>query len=135
MHTVGGVITAGDAIMLIVPDADQLSVESKVNPQDIDQIQIGQRAMLRFSALNQRTTPEIFGKVTRIAADATTDQRTGQTYYTIRIAMPPSEIVKLGDVRLLPGMPVEAFVQTGERTMISYLTKPLRDQVMRMFRE
>jgi HlyD family secretion protein len=135
VHTVGGVITAGDVIMLIVPDADQLSVESKVNPQDIDQIQIGQAAMLRFSALNQRTTPEIFGKVTRIAADATTDQRTGQTYYTIRIGMPPQEIVKLGDVRLLPGMPVEAFVQTGERTMISYLTKPLRDQVMRMFRE
>ena len=135
VHTVGGVITAGDVIMLIVPDADQLSVESKVNPQDIDQIQIGQAAMLRFSALNQRTTPEIFGKVTRIAADATTDQRTGQAYYTIRIGMPPSEIVKLGDVRLLPGMPVEAFVQTGERTMISYLTKPLRDQVMRMFRE
>jgi HlyD family secretion protein len=135
VHTVGGVITAGDAIMLIVPDADQLSVESRVNPQDIDQIQIGQDALLRFSALNQRTTPEIFGKVTRIAADATTDQRTGQTYYTIRIGMPPSEIVKLGDVRLLPGMPVEAFVQTGERTMISYLTKPLRDQLMRMFRE
>ena len=89
VHTVGGVITAGDAVMLIVPDADQLSVEAKVNPQDIDQIQIGQTAMLRFSALNQRTTPEIFGKVTRIAADATTDQRTGQTYYTIRIAMPP----------------------------------------------
>ena len=98
VHTVGGVITAGDAIMLIVPDADQLSVESRVNPQDIDQIQIGQDALLRFSALNQRTTPEIFGKVTRIAADATTDQRTGQTYYTIRIGMPPSEIVKLGDV-------------------------------------
>jgi HlyD family secretion protein len=135
VHTVGGVITAGDVIMLIVPDADQLSVESKVAPQDIDQIQIGQDALLRFSALNQRTTPEIFGKVTRIAADATTDQRTGQTFYTIRIGMPPSEIVKLGEVRLLPGMPVEAFVQTGERTMISYLTKPLRDQLMRMFRE
>jgi HlyD family secretion protein len=135
VHTVGGVITAGDAIMLIVPDADHLSVESKVNPQDIDQIQIGQDALLRLSALNQRSTPEINGKVTRIAADASTDQRTGQTFYTIRIAMPPQEIVRLGDVRLLPGMPVEAFVQTGERTMISYLTKPLRDQVMRMFRE
>jgi HlyD family secretion protein len=135
VHTVGGVITAGDVIMLIVPDADQLSVESRVNPQDIDQIQIGQDSMLRFSALNQRTTPEIFGKVTRIAADATTDQRTGQTYYTIRIGMSPQEIVRLGDVRLLPGMPVEAFVQTGDRTMISYLTKPLRDQLMRMFRE
>ncbi len=135
VHTVGGVITAGDAIMLIVPDADKLSVESHVNPQDIEQIQIGQTALLRLSALNQRTTPELFGKVTRIAADASTDQRTGQSYYVIRISMPPEEIVKLGDVRLLPGMPVEAFVQTGDRTMISYLTKPLRDQVMRMFRQ
>ena len=135
VHTVGGVITAGDTIMLIVPDADQLSVESRVNPQDIEQIQLGQTALLRLSALNQRTTPELFGKVTRIAADASTDQRTGQSFYIIRIAMPAAEIVKLGDVRLLPGMPVEAFVQTGERTMISYLTKPLRDQLMRMFRE
>jgi HlyD family secretion protein len=135
VHTVGGVITAGDTIMLIVPDADQLSVESRVNPQDIDQIQLGQTTVLRLSTLNQRSTPELNGRVTRIAADASTDQRTGQSYYLIRIAMPPSEIVKLGDIRLLPGMPVEAFVQTGERTMISYLTKPLRDQLSRMFRE
>jgi HlyD family secretion protein len=135
VHTVGGVINAGDAIMLIVPDADQLSVESRVNPQDIDQIQIGQSTVLRLSTLNQRSTPELVGKVTRIAADASTDQRTGQSYFLIRIAMPPEEIVKLGDIRLLPGMPVEAFVQTGERTMISYLTKPLRDQLNRMFRE
>ena len=135
VHTVGGVITAGDAIMLIVPDADNLTVEAKVNPQDIDQVQLGQIALLRFSAFNQRTTPEIYGTVTRISADASTDQRTGQTYYTIRIAMPADEVAKLGEVRLVPGMPVEAFVQTGERTMISYLVKPLHDQLMRMFRE
>ena len=79
VHTVGGVITAGDAIMLIVPDADNLTVEAKVNPQDIDQVQIGQTALLRFSAFNQRTTPEIYGTVTRISADTSTDQRTGQT--------------------------------------------------------
>ena len=72
--------------------------------------------MLRFSAFNQRTTPEIYGTVTRISADATTDQRTGQTYYTTRIAMTEDEIAKLGEVKLIPGMPVEAFVQTGERT-------------------
>jgi HlyD family secretion protein len=135
VHTVGGVITAGDAIMLIVPDADNLTVEAKVNPQDIDQVRPGQIALLRLSAFNQRTTPEIYGTVTRISADATTDQRTGQTYYTIRIAMPGDEVAKLGEVRLVPGMPVEAFVQTGDRTMISYLVKPLHDQLMRMFRE
>ena len=135
VHTIGGVITAGDPIMLIVPDADKLQVEAKVNPQDIDQLQIGQLAGLRFSAFNSRTTPEIDGKVTRVSADTSTDQRTGQSYYTIRIALPPENVALLGDVRLLPGMPVEAFVQTGERTVISYLMKPLRDQFMRAFRE
>jgi HlyD family secretion protein len=135
VHTVGGVITAGDAIMMIVPDADNLTVEAKVNPQDIDQVRVGQNALLRLSAFNMRTTPEIYGKVTRVSADATTDQRTGQSYYTIRIALAAEEVAKLGDVKLVPGMPVEAFVQTGERTMISYLIKPLNDQLMRMFRE
>jgi HlyD family secretion protein len=135
VHTVGGVITAGDPIMLIVPEADNLSVEVKVNPQDIDQLQLNQKAILRFSAFNARTTPEIEGIVTRISADTSTDQRTGQTYYTIRISMPAEQIERLGNVKLLPGMPVEAFVQTGDRTMLSYLIKPLHDQVMRAFRE
>jgi HlyD family secretion protein len=121
--------------MLIVPATDNLIVEARVNPQDIDQVQIGQSALLRLSAFNQRTTPEITGTVARISADTTTDQRTGQSYYTIRIAMPPEEVAKLGDVRFIPGMPVEAFIQTGERTMLSYLSKPLHDQLMRAFRE
>ena len=92
VHTVGGVIPAGDAIMLIVPESDNLQVEAKINPRDIDQIQVGQPAMLRFSAFNLRTTPEINGTITRIAADTTTDQRTGQTYYNTRIAMTKGEI-------------------------------------------
>ncbi len=135
VHTVGGVITAGDAIMLIVPESDNLSVEAKVNPQDIDQLRIGQKTLLRLSAFNQRTTPELNGTISRISPDTTTDQRTGQSYYTIRVSLPPEEVAKLGDVKLIPGMPVEAFVQTGERTMISYLAKPLSDQLMRAFRE
>jgi HlyD family secretion protein len=135
VHTVGGVITAGDPIMLIVPEADNLAVEVKVNPQDIDQLQLNQKAILRFSAFNARTTPEIDGVVTRISADTSTDQRTGQSYYTLRISMPADQIERLGDVKLLPGMPVEAFVQTGDRTMLSYLMKPLHDQFVRAFRE
>jgi membrane fusion protein, type I secretion system len=135
VHTVGGVITAGDAIMLIVPQADDLQVEAKVNPQDIDKLQVGQKTLLRLSAFNQRTTPELNGIVTRVSPDVTTDQRTGQSYYTIRISMPPEEVARLGDVKLIPGMPVEAFVQTGDRTLISYLIKPLSDQLMRAFRE
>jgi HlyD family secretion protein len=135
VHTVGGVITAGDAIMMIVPQADALSVEAKVNPQDIDKLQIGQKTLLRLSAFNQRTTPELNGVVTRVSADVTTDQRTGQSYYTIRVSMPPEEVARLGDNKIIPGMPVEAFVQTGDRTMFSYLMKPLSDQLMRAFRE
>ena len=135
VHTVGGVITAGDAIMMIVPQTDDLQVEAKVNPQDIDKLQIGQKTLLRLSAFNQRTTPELNGVVTRVSPDVTTDQRTGQSYYTIRVSMPPEEVARLGDVKLIPGMPVEAFVQTGDRTMMSYLIKPLSDQLMRAFRE
>lgn len=135
VHTVGGVITAGDAIMMIVPQSDDLSVEAKVNPQDIDKLQIGQKTVLRLSALNQRTTPELNGVVTRVSPDVTTDQRTGQSYYTIRVAMPLDEVARLGEAKLIPGMPVEAFVQTGDRTMLSYLMKPLSDQLMRSFRE
>jgi len=135
VHTVGGVITAGDAIMMIVPQSDDLQVEAKVNPQDIDKLQIGQKTLLRLSAFNQRTTPELNGVVSRVSPDVTVDQRTGQSYYTIRVSMSAQEIARLGDVKLIPGMPAEAFVQTGDRTMLSYLIKPLSDQLMRAFRE
>src|SRR6266852_3670747 len=135
VHTVGGVVAPGDTIMLIVPHADNLIVEAKVNPQDIDQLQLGQKALLRFSAFNQRTTPEIVGAVSRISADTSTEQRTGQSFYLVRVAMPPQEVARLGEVKLLPGMPVEAFIQTGERTVLSYLVKPLHDQFMRAFKE
>ncbi|MCA6116507.1 HlyD family type I secretion periplasmic adaptor subunit [Bradyrhizobium sp. WSM 1738] len=135
VHTIGGVISAGEQLMLIVPGSDRLTVEARVAPQDIDQVKIGQAAGLRFSAFNQRTTPEISGTVSRVSADVTTEQRTGMTYYTARIAIEPHEIARLGDVKLLPGMPVEAFIKTGDRTVGSYLTKPLFDQVARAFRE
>ena len=134
-NTVGGVIAAGDPIMLIVPESDNLTVEVKVDPKDIDQVQLGQTVVLRFTSFNVRTTPEINGTVSRIAADTSTDQRTGQSYYLVRIAMPAQELKRLGDVKLTPGMPVEAFIETGERTMMSYLIKPLHDQLMRTFRE
>jgi HlyD family secretion protein len=135
VNTVGGVVAAGDPVMLIVPAADNLLVEAKVDPKDIDQVQFGQPVVLRFSAFNMRTTPELNGNVVRISADTTTDQRTGQSYYLVRISMTADQIGRLGDVKLSPGMPVEAFIQTGDRTMISYLVKPLRDQLMRSFRE
>jgi HlyD family secretion protein len=134
VHTVGGVITAGEAMMLIVPEADALTVEAKLAPQDIDQVHPGQAAALRFSTFNQRTTPELKGTVTRVSADLTTDQRTGASYYTVRISIPENEVARLGGLKLLPGMPLETFIQTGDRTVLSYLTKPLTDQIMRSFR-
>ncbi|MEZ5901034.1 MAG: HlyD family type I secretion periplasmic adaptor subunit [Hyphomicrobiaceae bacterium] len=136
VHTVGGVIgTNGETIMLIVPKGDNLAVEAKVLPQDIDQLRLSQQATLRFSAFNQRTTPEINGEVSRISADVSVDQRTGQSYYTTRITLPAEEIARLGNVKLVPGMPVEAFIETGDRNVLSYLVKPMRDQVERAFRE
>ena len=134
-NTVGGVIAAGDPIMMIVPESDKLSVEVKVEPKDIDQVAIGQPVVLRFSAFNQRTTPELNGSVTRIGADTSNDQRTGQSYYLVRIGIEPSELDRLGPVKLTPGMPVESFIQTGKRTLVSYLVKPLHDQLMRSMRE
>jgi HlyD family secretion protein len=135
VHTVGGVINAGEQLMLIVPSADNLIVEAKFAPQDIDQVKVGQHAVLRFTSFNQRTTPELNGVVTRVSADTTVDQRTSASYYTLRISLTREEISRLGEVTLVPGMPVESFVQTGDRKVISYLMKPLSDQVMRAFRE
>ena len=103
VHTVGGVIAAGEAIMLIVPDADSLTVEARVNPQDIEQVQLDQKTVLRFPAFNAATTPEIDGQVSRISADISTDQRTGQSYYTIRISIPPDQLARLGNVRACSG--------------------------------
>ncbi|MBN9148398.1 MULTISPECIES: HlyD family type I secretion periplasmic adaptor subunit [unclassified Nitrobacter] len=135
VHTVGGVIGPGEVTMLIVPDNDSLDVEVRIQPQDIDQIQIGHRAVLRFSAFNQRTTPELNGSVSRIAPDVTEDPKTGVHYYTVRINIPKDELTRLGDLKLVPGMPVESFMQTAPRTVMSYLLRPFHDQLARAFRE
>jgi HlyD family secretion protein len=135
VHTIGGVIGAGDPLMLVMPEGDKLSIEVKVAPQDIDQLRQGLDTVLRLSAFNQRTTPEIKGQVTRIAADLVTDERSGMSHYPVRIAVSEGEYERLGSVKLLPGMPVEGFIQTGYRTVFSYLTKPLADNMARAFRE
>ncbi len=135
VHTIGGVIAAGETIMMIVPREDKLTVEVQVIPTDIDQLQVSQTVVLRFPSFNQRTTPELNGSISTIAADLTRDQVTGMQFYVVRINLPKLEVAKLGSNGLRPGMPVEAFVQTGERTALSYLIKPITDQVMRAFRE
>jgi HlyD family secretion protein len=135
VHTVGGVITAGQQIMLIVPAADKLIVEAKVQPQDIDQLHVGQKAVMRFSSFNTRTTPEVNGEVSVVSADTTQDQRTGASFYTVRISVSPQEIARLGEVKLIPGMPVEAYIQTTNRTVVSYFVRPFHDQIAKAFRE
>jgi HlyD family secretion protein len=135
VHTVGGVIRAGDVIMLIVPANDVLSVDARVSPNDIDQVQPEQKAVLRFSSFSARTTPELNGTISSVAADLTQDERTGAAYYKVRIAVPDAELKRLQGLKVIPGMPVEAFILTGNRTVLSFLMKPMMDQLKRTFRE
>ncbi|MEH3118186.1 MAG: HlyD family type I secretion periplasmic adaptor subunit [Methylorubrum populi] len=135
VHTVGGLVTPSEPAMLIVPASDQLLVEVRVQPQDIDNVRIGQKAVLRFAAFNTRTTPEIDGEVTRVSADVSQDAKTGQSYYTARIRIRDDQQERLKGLRLVPGMPVESYTQIGERSVLSYLTKPLTDQIAKAWKE
>ncbi len=134
VHTVGGVVQAGEPLMLIVPDSDSLIVDAKVAPQDIDQIHIGQHAVLRFAAFNQRTTPEVDGEIIHIGADVSQEDKATEPYYSVRIRVSEGELARLEGLQLLAGMPVEAFIQTTPRTVASFLVKPLSDQLARAFR-
>ncbi len=135
VHTIGGVIQAGEPLMLVVPVSDDLRLEAKVSPVDIDEIGVGQRVVIRMSAFNQRVTPELDGVIEEVSPDLTVDQKTGAAYYTVRIDIPQDQFDRLGDLAVLPGMPAEAFIQTESRSILSYLVKPLSDQIERAFRE
>jgi HlyD family secretion protein len=135
VHTVGGVIAPGEQIMLIVPDTDALAVEVKIAPHDITQVFLGQTATVRFSSFDQTATPEVEGTVSLVSPDLTQDQRTGVSYYMIRIAVKSNQLAKSGTNKLMPGMPADVFIKTASRTVLSYLTKPLMDQAERAFRE
>jgi len=132
VHTVGGVINPGEAIMMIVPSRESLSVEVRIAPADIDQVSVGQQATLRFPALNQRTTPEFKGVVTYVGADLTKEAQTNTVYFAARVQVQSREGQ---DFRIVPGMPAEAYIATDARTTLSYLMKPLTDQLAKAFRE
>jgi len=134
VHTIGGVIQAGEAVMLIVPDGDSLTIEAKIAPHEIDQVHMGQRAVVRFTAFNQRTTPELNGEVVRIGADVTQEEKKNETYYAVRIRVSDSELARLEGLKPVAGMPVEAFIQTASRTVMSYLVKPMQEQIARAFK-
>jgi HlyD family secretion protein len=134
-HTIGGVIRAGDPIMEVVPDSDDLQIEARLQPNDIDQVRTGQKAFVRFSAFNQRVTPQLTGVVSYVSADTSHDQQTNAPYFTVRVALSEDERRRLAGLQLVPGMPAEVFMQTGSRTMMSYLLKPITDQMQRAFVE
>jgi HlyD family secretion protein len=135
IHTIGGVVRPGDVIMEIVPDTDDLEIEGHLPPNEIDQVSRGQRAYMRFSTLDRPTMPEVRGTVTYVSADLTHDERTNASFYTVKIDLPEGERHHLDGMTLISGMPVEIFLQTGSRTMLSYLFKPIANQLHRMFNE
>jgi HlyD family secretion protein len=142
VHTVGGVVGKGETLLLIVPRQDALIIEAKVAPTDIDQVAVGAPVRVRVMAGNRRTAPELEGVVTIVSPDLTREQQasaagpvTQQAYYLVRIALPESEVKRLGELQLVPGMQVETYIRTTDRTPLDYLLKPLEEQIARTFRE
>lgn len=135
IHTLGAVIRPADPILSVVPLGETLIVELRVEPQSIDQLHHGQTATVRFPAFNARLTPELAGTVERVSADRVIDGDTGRPYYVAEVVLPAPELERLEGQQLIPGMPVEAFLRTTERTPLSYLLKPLTDHLNRVFRE
>lgn len=135
VHTVGGVIAPGDVLMLVVPEESELIIETRVSPVDVDQVHSGQTAYVRLSAFDQRTTPELSAEVLSVSPDLTRDEVTGESYYTARLHILEEEMGKLERQVLIPGMPVEGFIQTKRRSVLSYLIKPLKDQIAHALKE
>lgn len=134
-NTIGGVVRPAEVIMEIVPDSDQLIVEGAVSPADIDRVHVGQQARIRFTAFSNTATPEIAGRVIFVAADRSTDETGKVSFFPARVEIDQAQLKKNPDLALRPGMPAELFIETGDRTMGSYITKPLRDQFARAFRD
>ena len=135
VHTIGGVIRPGEVIMEIVPDTGALDIEGHLPPNEIDQVKVNQGAFLRFSTLDRQTMPAVAGTVTYVSPDLSHDEQSNASYYTIKVELPSGERRRLDGMALVSGMPVEIFLQTGSRTMLGYLLKPIADQFHRMFNE
>lgn len=129
------VLRPAEPVLYIVPQDRPLMIAARVSPIDIDQVHTGQDVELVFSAFSARTTPHLKGKVTLVSADAFTDQTAHVSFYRVEIVLHADEAEKLGGLALLPGMPVEAFIQTGAQTPFAYLIKPFADYFNRAFRE
>jgi len=134
-HTPGGVIAPGGDVLDLVPSHDKLVFEVKIRPLDIDVVRPGLPATIHFVAYKQRTTPVVEGKVTRVSADAVTEERTGQVYFLATVEVGSDELTRVPNVKLYPGMPVEAAIVTGSRTMLAFLLQPFTDSFAHAFRE
>lgn len=133
--TIGGTLNPGEPILQIVPQNERLVIDARIAPQDIDQARASRAALIRFPAFNQRTTPEVSGRVVRLSPEVITEQPSGQMHYLARIEIDDDQMARLGGLKLLPGMPVEVQIRTGDRTAFTYLMKPLTDQFAKAFRE
>jgi len=129
------VIRPADPVLYVIPQDRPLVVSARLATINVDEVQVGQPVVLRFSAFSSRTTPEIDGMLGRVSADALMDEATQMPYYRAEVTIPADQLAKLGDLALIPGMPVEVFIQTGERSPMAYLLKPLADYFNRAFRE
>lgn len=134
-HTVNGVIAPGGHILDIVPQDQPLIVEAYVRPEDIDKVLPGEIAEVRFSAFSTRTTPSVEGRIAVVSADVLSDPQGKQSYYLARVIVADDQIARLGSARLVPGMPAEVIVNTGQRTALEYLLKPVQDMFARSFKE
>jgi HlyD family secretion protein len=135
IFTVGGVIKAGQKVMSVIPKNELLLVSAKIQTHEIDQVYIGQKALVRISAFKQRITPELEATVTGISPDETKDEKSGQSFFKAKITIKPTEKAKLGKKQLTPGLPAEVFIKGKKRRVITYLTQPLVDQMALTFRE
>jgi multidrug efflux pump subunit AcrA (membrane-fusion protein) len=135
VHTVGGVIGPGETIMLIVPGTDGLVIDARISPVSIDDVAPGQPVSIRFSAFDANTTPICDGTVQRVSADLLKDPQTQISYFVARVKLEDRKACLNETKRLLPGMPAEVHIQTGERNVWSYVMKPLTDQMARAFTE
>lgn len=135
VFTIGGVVSPGASILQLVPQNEAIEVEVQVATQFIDEVYVGQPARIRFTAFNQHSTPELAAAITTISPSSVVDEKTGGAYYRVWINLAEGELSRLGNLRLLPGMPAEVFIKTRDRTALNYLVKPLTDQISRAFRE
>ena len=135
VHTIGGVLAPGEAVMMIVPEEDPLIVEAQVRPQDIDQVFVGQEAIMRFPNATSNITPQINGLVSLVSADLKQADPNQPPFYTVRLELGEKERTKLNGLELKAGMPAEAYMQTKGRSPLSYLLKPFRDQFNHALRE